>query len=66
MVPHPIRVGTTGHAEGLGELDEQLGRVGVDDATAGDDERVLRRVSRVRIFSACARVVVGLATGSGS
>ena len=32
------------NAGDLGEFDQQIGRVGVDDAAAGDDQRLLRRV----------------------
>jgi hypothetical protein len=59
IVPQPISVGITGTPE-LGELLQQLGRVGVDDAAAGHDQRALGGVEHVHAFSACLRVAAGL------
>ena len=44
------------HAGQLGEFDQQVGRVGVDDAAAGDDQRPLRLVQhRQRLLDLRAR-----------
>ena len=60
MQPQPIRVGIDRHAGELGELDQQVGGVGVDDAAARDDQRPLGRVQHRRAPS---RSGAGVAAG---
>ena len=44
------------HVDGLGELHQQIRRVGIDDAAARDDQRALRGVEhRERLFDLLAR-----------
>ena len=60
IVPQPISVGITGTPVEFGKLDQQVDGVGIDDAAAGHDQRLLGGLQHV---AAPSRSACGVAAG---